>query len=39
MRKPEEELYGVLAPERDEEELTTRELKEYIHEKIKELEG
>jgi hypothetical protein len=33
-----EELYGVPAPERDEEGLTTRELKEYIHEKIEELE-
>jgi LPXTG-motif cell wall-anchored protein len=34
-----EELYGVPAPEKGEEGMTTRELKEYIHEKIEELEG
>ncbi|MGA1820332.1 MAG: putative Ig domain-containing protein, partial [Thermoplasmatota archaeon] len=33
-----EQLYGVPAPEKEEEGLTTRELKEYIHEKIGELE-
>jgi hypothetical protein len=33
-----EELYGIPAPEKDEEGLTTKELKEYIHEKIEELE-
>jgi LPXTG-motif cell wall-anchored protein len=34
-----EDLYGVPAPEKDEEGLTTAELKEYIHEKIEELES
>ena len=33
-----EEMYGVPAPEKDEEELTTRELKDYIHDQIEELE-
>ncbi len=34
-----EDLYGVPAPEKDEEGLTTPELKDYIHEQIENLEG
>jgi len=34
-----EELYGIPAPEKDEEGLTTKELKDYIHEQIEDLEG
>ena len=34
-----EELYGIPAPEMDKEGLTTAELKDYIHEKIEELES
>ena len=33
-----EELYGIPAPVKDEEGLTTKELKDFIHEKIEELE-
>ncbi|MBN1539141.1 MAG: hypothetical protein JW939_03280, partial [Candidatus Thermoplasmatota archaeon] len=33
-----EQLYGVPAPEKEEGGMTSRELKEYIHEKIEELE-
>ncbi len=33
-----EDLYGVPAPEKDEEGLTTSELKDYIHEQIEDLE-
>ncbi|MBN1389569.1 MAG: putative Ig domain-containing protein, partial [Candidatus Thermoplasmatota archaeon] len=33
-----EQLYGVPAPKKEEEGLTTKELKDYIHEKIEELE-
>ncbi len=34
-----EDLYGIPAPEKDEEGLTTSELKDYIHEQIEDLEG
>ncbi len=34
-----EDLYGVPAPEKNEEGMTTSELKDYIHEQIEDLEG
>ena len=34
-----EDLYGVPAPEVDEEGLTTSELKDYIHDQIEEIKG